>query len=61
MKAHTVIGARLLAGSRFPILQLGEEIARTHHERWDGKGYIGLAGDTIPLSGSLAFARSSMP
>jgi putative two-component system response regulator len=53
MKAHTSIGARLLAGSRFPILQLGEEIALTHHERWDGNGYMGLAGDDIPLSGRL--------
>ena len=53
MKAHTVIGARLLAGSRFPILQLGEAAARTHHERWDGKGYMGLAGGDIPLSGRI--------
>jgi len=53
MKAHTTIGARLLTGSRFPILKLGEEIALTHHERWDGKGYIGLAGNDIPLSGRI--------
>lgn len=53
MKAHTTIGARLLTGSRFPILKLGEEIARTHHERWDGNGYIGLAGDDIPLAGRI--------
>jgi putative two-component system response regulator len=53
MKAHTTIGARLLTGSRFPVLQLGEEIALTHHERWDGKGYMGLAGDDIPLSGRI--------
>ncbi len=53
MKTHAPIGARLLSGSRFPILQLAEQIALTHHERWDGKGYIGLAGDDIPLSGRI--------
>jgi len=53
MKAHTTIGARLLTGSRFPILQLGEAIALNHHERWDGKGYAGLAGDDIPLAGRI--------
>lgn len=53
MKEHTAIGARLLTGSRFPLLQLGEEIALTHHERWDGKGYMGMAGEDIPLSGRI--------
>lgn len=33
-----------------PILDVAAEIALTHHERWDGKGYPqGLAGDEIPL------------
>jgi putative two-component system response regulator len=50
MKTHTMIGAELLAGSRSPILQLAELIARTHHERWDGTGYpAGLKGEDIPL------------
>jgi putative two-component system response regulator len=49
MKQHTVIGARLLAGSKSPILVMAREIAFCHHERWDGKGYpTGLAGDAIP-------------
>ena len=38
MKQHTEIGAGILAGSRSPIVQMAEEIARTHHERWDGNG-----------------------
>jgi putative nucleotidyltransferase with HDIG domain len=42
MKTHAAIGARLLSGSRFPILRLGEQIALTHHERWDGLGYLRL-------------------
>lgn len=51
---HTLEGARLLSGSGSPILQTGEIIARTHHERWDGSGYPeGLRGDAIPLSGQI--------
>lgn len=53
MKTHTTIGAQILSGSRFPILRLAEEIALTHHERWDGTGYIGLAGERIPPSGRI--------
>jgi putative two-component system response regulator len=49
IKRHTEIGARILAGSRYAILQMGEVIARTHHERWDGSGYLGMSGEAIPL------------
>jgi len=49
MKQHTIIGARMLAGSSSPILQLAEKIALSHHERWDGAGYPqGIAGEAIP-------------
>jgi len=55
MKCHTTIGAELLAGSHSPVVQLGEVIARTHHERWDGSGYPhGLAGDATPLVGRIS-------
>lgn len=54
MKAHTVIGSKVLEGSTSPLLKMAEEIARTHHERWDGKGYpSGLAGEDIPISGRV--------
>lgn len=53
MKQHTKIGARIMAGSSSPILQMAEEIALYHHERWDGTGYAGLAGESIPLSGRI--------
>jgi putative two-component system response regulator len=54
MKSHTVIGAKILSGSRFPLLQMAEEIALTHHEKWDGNGYCpGLAGEDIPKSGRI--------
>ena len=49
MKGHTTAGAAILAGSRSEVLRLGEEIALSHHEWWDGNGYPnGLREDAIP-------------
>jgi CHASE2 domain-containing sensor protein len=54
MKTHTTAGARVLAGSSSPLVQMAETIARTHHERWDGSGYpAGLRGEEIPLVGRV--------
>jgi hypothetical protein len=54
MERHAEIGAAILAGSAAPLLQRAEEIARTHHERWDGTGYpAGLAGEEIPLAARI--------
>jgi CHASE2 domain-containing sensor protein len=54
MKTHTTIGARLLAGSPNPLVQMAETIAISHHERWDGTGYPrGLSGEQIPLPGRI--------
>ncbi len=53
MKTHTTIGAKMLSGGRFPLLQRAEEIALTHHERWDGTGYAGLCGKAIPIGGRI--------
>ncbi|MGH2573011.1 MAG: HD domain-containing phosphohydrolase [Actinomycetota bacterium] len=54
MKTHSAIGAQILAGSRVPLLQLAEEIALNHHERWDGSGYPkGLRGEAIPLAARI--------
>ena len=53
MKRHTTTGARMLSNSVSPTLRLGERIALTHHERWDGKGYHGVSADAIPVSGRL--------
>lgn len=54
MKRHTSIGARLLSDSNSETLRLAEQIAATHHERWDGTGYGSkLAGEQIPLPGRI--------
>jgi CHASE2 domain-containing sensor protein len=54
MKTHTTIGASILSGSQLALVQLAEEIALTHHERWDGSGYPReLQGEEIPLAGRI--------
>lgn len=49
IKTHTTIGARILSGSRFPLIHAAEEVALNHHEKWDGTGYFGLGKEEIPL------------
>jgi putative two-component system response regulator len=54
MKTHAAIGARILSGSRVPMLRMAQEIALSHHERWDGTGYpLGRSGEGIPLAGRI--------
>ncbi len=46
---HAEIGARLLGESDTTLLRMARDIARSHHERWDGSGYPdGLVGEAIP-------------
>lgn len=54
MNAHPRIGAEILGRSRIPLFQLAAEVALSHHERFDGRGYPqGLAGEEIALSGRI--------
>jgi putative nucleotidyltransferase with HDIG domain len=54
MKSHTTRGAAMLSGHGFALLEMAEEIALTHHERWDGEGYpAGLSGASIPFVGRI--------
>ncbi len=54
MKSHTTLGAKMLESGKSRLLQMAEEIALTHHERFDGSGYpVGLTGAKIPLTGRV--------
>ncbi|WP_245507864.1 HD-GYP domain-containing protein [Shinella granuli] len=54
MQQHTTAGCDILRESNSSLLQLAAEIARSHHERWDGQGYpFRVAGAAIPLSGRI--------
>jgi putative two-component system response regulator len=60
MKTHTLLGSEAITlaerdiDARVEFLGPAKEIARWHHERWDGGGYPdGLAGEAIPLSARI--------
>jgi putative two-component system response regulator len=54
MKTHTTIGSKILSNSKAQILQIADQIALSHHEKWNGKGYPkGISGTEIPLVGRI--------
>jgi HD-GYP domain-containing protein (c-di-GMP phosphodiesterase class II) len=49
MQRHAEIGYAILSKSKSPLFAMAAEIARYHHEKWDGTGYpAGLRGEAIP-------------
>lgn len=58
IKEHTVIGAEIL--KNITLIPHVAEVARSHHEHYDGTGYPdGLAGDDIPLSARIVAIADS--
>ena len=59
MKLHTIYGAEVIekakkASSDISYLDEAKNLAVSHHEKWNGKGYPnGLAGEDIPLSARI--------
>jgi putative two-component system response regulator len=54
MQKHAQIGADILSGDDSDLMKMAHEIALTHHEKWNGKGYPnGLKGEDIPLVGRI--------
>lgn len=66
MKTHTTLGRDALVqaeqdlGVAIPYLKYAQEIALSHHEKWDGSGYPeGLSGDDIPVAARLMAVADS--
>jgi len=54
MRLHTEVGAQILSGSDDPTLKMAVEIARHHHEWWNGAGYpTKLSTNNIPISARI--------
>jgi response regulator RpfG family c-di-GMP phosphodiesterase len=55
MEKHTSYGYEILRDSESDLIRLAAQMAWSHHERWDGKGYPRrLEGSAIPLAGRIA-------
>ena len=54
LQTHAATGADLLAKTKVSYSELASDIARHHHERWDGNGYPeGISGSAIPLAARI--------
>lgn len=60
MQEHASLGAELLSGGKSRVVQIAEQIAMYHHERWDGRGYPeGLSGLEIPIAARIVGAADA--
>ena len=60
MQTHTVLGEAMLSNVAF-LKGEGLKIVRSHHERWDGRGYPdGQSGDEIPLGARIFAVADSL-
>ena len=54
VKTHCEVGYEILSSATSPLMQTAAEIARSHHECWDGSGYPqGIRGESIPFSARI--------
>ena len=54
VKTHAAVGAAILGQGTSELLDVAQQVAGFHHERFDGNGYPeGLAGDAIPIAGRI--------
>lgn len=59
MRQHPMIGVEMI--KNIPFLAPAMDVVRSHHERWDGKGYPErLAGETIPLSARIVAVADAL-
>jgi putative two-component system response regulator len=61
MRKHSALGAKLLSGGTSELVQMAEEIALFHHERWDGQGYpCGLEAEEIPMTARIVAVADTL-
>lgn len=52
LQSHVLLSWRFFVTHGFGTIT--QHVALYHHERWDGKGYLGLKGQAIPLAARVA-------
>ena len=54
MRKHPKFGYDIIGDHPSQLLQIARQVALTHHEKWNGKGYPrGVRGEEIPLNGRI--------